>query len=136
MASLRFEVKERQRQAGIQSCLKTKKHDTLPERLTEAWLKANNISYEKQYRVSNITVADFFVPPNILLYTDGDFWHSEKRNKGRDLRQNAELIAKGFVVRRISETSINAGVPPFTPEEVKALQVSNEYQWVPFLKSV
>ena len=59
----------------------------------------------------NITVADFYLPEfNLVIYTDGDYWHNLSLVKNRDEEQNIILRQNGYQVLRFWEHEINRSV--------------------------
>ena len=48
-----------------------KEHDTDIEVLMEQYLIKKGIEYEKQKRIGDFTITDFFLPPKTCLYCDG-----------------------------------------------------------------
>ncbi len=84
-----------------------KKKDTLIEQLIEKELRILNIRFDKQYPIKNITLADFYIPEQrIVIYCDGDYWHSLPNVKMRDSKTNKLLINSGFRVIRLKEKDI------------------------------
>lgn len=78
------------------------------ERITEKELIKNNIEYQAQKRLLNITQADFYLPYyNIVLYCDGDYWHNLPNYVKRDKRINKKLKENGYNVLRFWEHEIN-----------------------------
>jgi len=78
-------LKEQYVQRGINSVLKMKKCDTLPEVMVEKKLKDNNINYIKQYKVCNKYLVDFYLPDkNIIIEVFGDYWHVNPNIYGYD----------------------------------------------------
>jgi len=67
------------------------------------------ISYIQQYKLEGDgRPFDFFVPPNLLVEVDGEYWHSQPGRKERD-RAKAELaISQGFTFLRIKEREVKA----------------------------
>jgi very-short-patch-repair endonuclease len=89
----------------------SKKERTDIEIILEKILKKLKVKYESQKDLSQFrTIPDFFIPPNIVLYADGDFWHNRKRNKRRDSRINRELIKAGYCVVRFSGSFIKSSL--------------------------
>lgn len=82
------------------------------ERIMEGWLKENKIDYTKQFIIGKVSVVDFFIPPNILIYCDGDYWHSLPNTKKRDEWQNKVLYSRGYRVIRLTGKEIKKGVRP------------------------
>lgn len=84
-------------------------------------LYSKGIIFETQKNI--IGHPDIFIPPNICIFCDGDYWHAnpdfyepqEMMRKGlkaikiwkRDLRTEKRLTAKGYVVLRFWEWEIN-----------------------------
>ncbi len=97
---------------AIDAMKKQKKKDTDIEILLENWLKENNIAYKKQEIIENLTIVDFFIPPNICLYADGDYWHDFERTKIKDIEQTNTLTERGYVVYRLKGSEIKNGVRP------------------------
>ena len=97
---------------AIEHMSKTKKHDTDIEKIMEGWLIENKIGFEKQKIMENRTIVDFFIQPNICIYTDGDYWHSFPRTVKKDIEQTEFLKSKGYKVYRIKGSQIKKGVRP------------------------
>ena len=55
-------------------------------------------------------VADFLVPPNIVVFADGDYWHGSKKAQEKDARHNESLTNQGYRVLRFWEHAINKDV--------------------------
>jgi len=79
--------------------------------------KELNIRYTPQHPLLGITVADFFVEPNIAIYADGDYWHSLPKSIIRDKRNNKVLKNHGFVVLRFLGSTIKTN-PEFVKEQL------------------
>ena len=85
------------------------------ENKIEDWLKENNIEYESQKVINGIgcsTIVDFFVPPNICLFCDGDYWHTTPLAMAHDRFVNKGLADRGYEVIRLWGHEINAGIRP------------------------
>jgi len=53
--------------------------DTYIEKIIESLLKTLKIKIKKQFIIKNTSIADFYLPDhNLLIYCDGDYWHSNK----------------------------------------------------------
>lgn len=78
----------------------------------EDWLKEQEIEYEVQKSLCAVTVADFFVAPNIAIYCDGDYWHNLPKNKQQDGFVNKVLKTNGYRVIRLLGSEIKEGVRP------------------------
>ena len=58
---------------------------TRNEEIIEEFLIAEEIPHVAQYGVpESHYVADFFIGPNLVIETDGAYWHSEERDAKRD----------------------------------------------------
>lgn len=87
------------------------KKDTSIELKVQGFLNEIGINYSKQKVVPKArTVADFYLPKeNLMLYCDGDYWHSLPNIKKRNAWQNEKLATLGYEILRLSETEINDG---------------------------
>lgn len=88
----------------IQTC------NTDIERILEKWLMEHNIKFEKQKPIEKITIADFFIEPNLCLYADGDYWHNKEDIGQRDKRIDETLRIKGYKVVRLLGSEIKKGI--------------------------
>lgn len=86
--------------------------DTDIELILEEWLKQYNIPYEKQKPLLNITIVDFFIPPNTCIYADGDYWHSFPKVRQRDGFIYKTLRQNNYNVIRLTGSQIKKGVRP------------------------
>ena len=91
---------------------KVRTKDTDIEIILEEWLNDNHIPFEKQKMIAGRTVVDFFIPPNICLYADGDYWHSLPDHKKKDDEMNILLPKLGYVVLRLLGSEIKNGKRP------------------------
>lgn len=91
---------------NIGNFLNMPRKDTKIEIIVENILKDLKIKYEKQKPISNKTVPDFFVNPNIAIYVDGCYWHSLEFNKDKDIKINEYLKNNGYKVIRYNENEI------------------------------
>ena len=80
--------------------------DTSIELMIEQELKKRNISYQKQVPILTTAIVDFLLPNKIIIQCDGNFWHSRKINKGKDIAQDTVLQFNGYKVYRFTETEI------------------------------
>lgn len=77
------------------------------EKIVEKLLIQNKFNFVSQQRLLNITKADFFIPDkNIVIYCDGDYWHSLPDYIKRDRRINKKLLENGYKVLRFWEKEI------------------------------
>lgn len=91
---------------GIWAIKHTYKKNTLIERLVEDELIRRNIPYTKQVALLGITLVDFLLPNDIVIYCDGDYWHNLPEYKKRDTDQNFKLTFYGYKVFRFWEKDI------------------------------
>lgn len=82
------------------------------ELILEDWLKQEGIDFEAQKSVEKITIVDFFIPPNICLYADGDYWHSLEKTIQRDRWIDKHLADAGYEVIRLLGSDIKKGIRP------------------------
>ena len=92
--------------AGVYIVSKMKKKDTKIERLIEDELIKRNMPYTKQVPLLGITVVDFLLPHDIVIYCDGDYWHNLPEYKQRDANQDLMLSFNGYKVYRFWEHDI------------------------------
>ena len=95
-----------QKCAAIDRNKHLKKYDTSIERAIEQELKKQNIPYMKQVPLEGIALVDFLLPNKIIIQCDGNYWHSRKINKGKDIAQDTVLHFKSYKVFRFTETEI------------------------------
>ncbi len=92
---------------GVWTKLQQKNKETKIEKMIEWELLARNIPYDKQVPISVAhTIVDFLLPDKIIVYCDGDYWHSFPERKIRDTKQNLILASLGYKVFRFSEKDI------------------------------
>ena len=90
---------------------KMRRKDTFVESKIESELIRNNINYQKQVPLCNITVVDFYLPDyKVAIYVDGDYWHNLPVVKNRDEKQNRILEENGYQVLRFWEHEIKRSV--------------------------
>ncbi len=67
------------------------------------------IKYVDQHPIpEGRTVVDFYVPEQrLVIYADGDYWHSTPKVKNKDQAQDFILGMNGYKVLRLPETEIN-----------------------------
>jgi len=88
------------------------RRETDIEKIMEDWLKENGFDYQKQVSLCGITVVDFLIKPNIVIYCDGDYWHGQPLTKKKDYFQNRTLRENGYRVIRLLGSEIKKGVRP------------------------
>ena len=88
------------------------------EVIMRRWLQDFNVNFIKQHYINlkvlgaNWTRVDFFIEPNICLYSDGDYHHGLEIARERDVKINKALEAGDYIVIRISESDILTGIRP------------------------
>lgn len=97
---------------GVANVLKMPKSNTDIENIMEEWLIENKVEFTKQKPLLGMTLADFHIEPNIIIYCDGDYWHSLNKVKTRDARITASLRENGYNVIRLSGSEIKKGKRP------------------------
>ena len=93
-------------------CALNSRASTDIEMIIELWLQEHGIIYELQKPLCGVTIADFFVKPNIVIYCDGSYWHSLSRNRRKDFLQNRTLRENGYRVIRLPGSEIKKGLRP------------------------
>ena len=82
--------------------------DTSIERKVKRQLYNGGIDFIPQHNVNNRFVCDFYLPiVNLIIETDGDYWHNLERVKKRDKAKDAYLGKCGYNLIRIPEHVIN-----------------------------
>ena len=97
---------------SIDHVKKQRKKDTDIEKIIEGWLIENRVAYKAQYPIKGISLVDFYVAPDIIIFCDGDYWHSLNEVKKRDRIINSDLKQLGYRVYRLSGSGIKKGVRP------------------------
>jgi len=82
------------------------------EYIIEDWLKQNNVNFQRQVPLCNITIVDFLVMPNVVIYCDGDYWHNQPLTKRKDYLQTRTLKENGYIVIRLLGSDIKKGRRP------------------------
>lgn len=104
--SIATKQKMRKSRINYMATIGIKKKNTSIEIAIEQELLKRNIFYQKQISIENIAFVDFLLPNKIIIQCDGNYWHSRKINKGKDIAQDTELYFKGYKVFRFTETEI------------------------------
>jgi len=108
----------------IEKLRKARLHRVYPKKNTKietilfSILNELSVKYYKHIAIGSICQADAFVPPNCVIFADGDYWHSNPlkfstpkspaqiKNKKRDIKVNNNLIFEGFTVLRLWESEL------------------------------
>ncbi len=77
----------------------------------EKYLKKLKLNYQSQKIISEgRTVADFYIPAQrIVIYCDGEYWHSKLETQQKDATQDLLLGMNGYKVVRLPGKIINNG---------------------------
>jgi len=81
-------------------------HETDIEKKMREWLEKQNINFKSQVSIKNISVPDFVLDNNVLIYCDGDRWHSGAKRRFRDARINSRLQKLNYIVLRYKGSAI------------------------------
>lgn len=82
-------------------CARLYRWQTDIEKIMEDWLIEQWIEYEKEKPLLWITIVDFFIEPNIVVYCDWDYWHNLPIIKRKDYLQNKTLRENWYKVFRL-----------------------------------
>lgn len=99
-------IRERMRRIGLKSRLNFPRKNTSIEKILQKQLKNHNVMFKTDKPLLNITRVDVFIPPNICVYADGDYWHELPKVKKRDIRQTKKLKEAGYIVLRFGGSEI------------------------------
>jgi len=72
---------------------------TKPEQRLYDLLEQWGVGFEAQKYIGSYCV-DAFVPPNIIIEVDGEYWHNHPHGKPTDAKRDLELEGKGYKVCR------------------------------------
>ena len=71
------------------------------------WLREFNIDFQTYVIIKNYGVADFLLPNKTIIEADGDFWHSQLKNKTSDARKDFIAGFSGYEIIRLKGSMIN-----------------------------
>ena len=100
---------ERVRKVGLETAVKTTKFCTYLESMLSKCLDELNISYKTQVCIDN-KIADFVLPDyNIVIETDGLYWHSDAiiKDNNYHVKKRALYIDNGYTPLFFREDEIN-----------------------------
>ena len=81
--------------------------NTSIEKKVKMQLSKNNIKFKQQYRIES-KFYDFFIPDlNLLIETDGNYWHNLPNMVINDKRKDNIALANGYDLIRLKENIIN-----------------------------
>lgn len=93
--------------ASIKGYLSGNHKETGIELKLQEMLLELNIPFITQKPLLGITVADIVVEPNVVLFADGEYWHSKPKQEYKDQEIAKKLEKSGYLVLRLSEEEIN-----------------------------
>lgn len=93
---------------SIANIKNTKYQNTNIEIIIETLLKKKNIIFIKQHYIEQVGLVDFFIPIyNLIIETDGDFWHGTEKQKQKDINRDFKaIIYHKYNTIRLSEKLI------------------------------
>lgn len=97
------------------------------ENAIEEILCGLHVAYETQKPLLELTIADFFVEPDLVIFADGDYWHALPGADRRDQTANAFLAVAGYRVLRFSESRINREISAICQEIAEAIEQGEFY---------
>lgn len=129
---------------------KIMKKNTKPEVIIHNVLDMLGIAYEKQYLIEDVTLADIFIEPNIIIQCDGDYWHGFKYSNLnneeiekiqpigkqqkcilngvlRDRKSTNKLLELGYIVFRFWEHDIKNKNPQIL-EKLLSLDICKNFK--------
>lgn len=86
---------------------KQKFKETKIELKIKQFLQESNLQFDYQPRIKDIVNADFLLYPNIVIFADGDYWHSLPKAIKRDNIVNKTLSENNYIILRFKEKEIN-----------------------------
>ena len=100
VASMAKLTPEERSERSLNAFLSIPKTNTSIELILQEQLNNCGIQYTTQVPLLNITAVDIFIPPNICIFADGDYWHSFPKKREKDNKINKILIEHGYKVFR------------------------------------
>jgi very-short-patch-repair endonuclease len=100
--------------SSIKGYLSGDRKETRIELKLQEILTELNITFETQKPLLGVTIADIFIYPNVAIFADGEYWHSEEGKKIRDNQKTKKLEKHHYIVLRLLESDINNN-----PEKIK-----------------
>lgn len=93
---------------GIRAAKLTPKRETSIEKAIAKALDTRSILYEKQSPMLGVSLVDLYIPEyKVVIFCDGEYWHSFAKRKAQDAHQTKVLIEHGYSVYRFTEDEIN-----------------------------
>lgn len=116
----------------------TNKKNTKPELGCKEFLELNNLEYEHQYIVNDLKTGawtyDFYVKEkNLLIETDGEYFHRKYEAYNRDRFKNRIAKEHGYVLLRLSDLNLDFSLIFESVEEIEKhtlLVMENRKQFV------
>lgn len=76
----------------------------------QEYLSKEDIDFLTNQPIMGVCNTDIFIPPNLCVFADGDYWHNYPNGLERDKRINCVLEDNGFVVLRFWERDIRGNI--------------------------
>lgn len=77
------------------------------EKIVKNILERLSIDFDEQIIIEDICISDFFISSKqLIIFVDGEYWHSLPKAQKRDKKQNALLRKRGYDFIRIPESLI------------------------------
>jgi very-short-patch-repair endonuclease len=73
-------------------------------------LTRRGINFLPEESLEGVSIADFLLHDKVVVYCDGDYWHSREGAEEKDARITKVLEDKGYKVFRFWETDINKDI--------------------------
>lgn len=116
------ETRDKIRERTVNSRGAQAKHSTACERALSMELDRRGIEHLSQVPLLGITISDEYLPwAGIVIYADGDYWHTLPGIPERDRSINKKLRRAGFKVFRFWESDIKRDVARCVDAVVKYL---------------
>jgi very-short-patch-repair endonuclease len=93
--------------ASIKGYLSGDHKETGIELKLQALLLGMDIEFTTQKPLLGVTIADIFIEPNVAVFADGAYWHSEAMIQYKDGEKTKKLQRGGYIVLRLDEEEID-----------------------------
>lgn len=93
--------------------------ETNIEALIHQELEKRGVAFDYQVRLGSYRVDFILLDFNAVIECDGEYWHSNDRQRRHDLKKDQFLVERGYIVFRLSERDILAS-PAACIEQVLA----------------
>ena len=96
--------------SSIKGYLAGNHRETSIELKLQGLLLSMGLDFVTQKPLLGVTVADIFIEPNVVIFADGEYWHSGALKEYRDREKTKKLVKAGYVVLRLEEKEINKDI--------------------------